>query len=326
MPPLKSHQAGADMKRRIRIAAVATALPLALLLASCGTSSQPSGPPAGASSNDWRTEVLAEAPVANPDSIPKDSSLWQAHQDGKLTYGGSKTLKLFSLLDPTTGELEGFDATMAMLLAKYLTGEPTVDVKIVTSETRESLISNRTIQAVVHAYSITPQREKKVDFAGPYFISGQAIIVREDNTDINELADLAGRKVCVTKGGTAFLTMQSKVPTADLITLESSTECELTLRQGRADAEVQDRAILLGQAAEGGLKLVGETITYEPYGIGLPNNSTAAVKFLNEWLTGLIKSGLWQQVYDHTIGEVKGAEAQVPVPGQDKTPDLDLAS
>lgn len=302
-----------------RALALAAVLPLAVLVAACGGSSQGLG-----DESEWRSDVLEEAPVADPQSIPKGTSLWEAHQSGTLTYGGSKTQKLFSLMNPTNGELEGFDATMAMLLAKYLTGKPDVDEKIVTSETRESLLSNGTIQAAIYTYSITPDRDQLVDFAGPYFISGQSIAVHEDNDDVHELADLAGKTVCVTKGGTAYLTMKQKVPDAELVTLESSTECEEMLRQGRVDAEVQDRAILLGQVAKGDLKLVGETITYEPYGIGLPNNSPEAVKFLNEWLDQLIESGVWQEVYDNTVGEAPGAKATVPEPGEHTMPELHL--
>jgi glutamate transport system substrate-binding protein len=273
---------------------------------------------------NWRQAVIAEAPVANPADIPKGSSLWVAHEQGKLTYGGSKTQKLFSLLNPINGQLEGFDATMALLLAKYLTGKPTVSEKIVTSETREALLNNKTVQAVLYTYSITPNRDKKVDFAGPYFISGQSIIVRNDTNDIKDLKDLAGRKVCVTKGGTAYLTMTKRVPTAKLLTRESSGECEAALRNQRVDAEVQDRAVLLGQVAKGGLKLVGGTITYEPYGIGLPNNSPKAVEFLNKWLATLIKDGIWQKVFDNTLGQVPGAKATVPTPGQNRMPKLHL--
>lgn len=303
---------------------IALASSCAVLLAACGTSagSNVGAAGLGGGANDWRAKVLDKAPVASPDAIPKNSSLWKAHQAGVLTYGGSKSQKLFSQLNPTTGELEGFDATMALLLAKYLTGQPKVDQKIVTSETRESLLNNGTIQAAIYTYSITEKREDKVDFAGPYFISGQGIVVPEAKTDIKGLADLAGRKVCVTKGGTAYLTVKDKVPTAELITLESSSECEESLRQGHADAEVQDRAILLGQVAKGGLKLVGDTITYEPYGIGLPNNSPEDVAFVEAWLKDLIASGIWQEVYDHTAGTVKDSQPQVPEPGKNKYPDL----
>lgn len=272
----------------------------------------------------WRKALLERAPVANPDDIPKGSSLWAAHEDGKLTYGGSKTQKLFSLQNPITGEMEGFDATIALLLAKYLTGKPAVNEKIVTSATREALLNNKSVQVVIYTYSITPEREKKVDFAGPYFISGQSIAVRDGTNDIKDLKDLAKRKVCVTKGGTAYLTMTKRVPTAQLITLEASGECEAALRDGRVDAEVQDRAVLLGQVAKGGLKLVGGTITYEPYGIGLPNNSPKAVKFVDAWLEKLIKDGIWQEVFDHTVGQAKGAKANIPVPGQNRMPKLNL--
>lgn len=270
---------------------------------------------------------MKKAPVADPSDIPKGTSLWKAHKAGTLTYGGSKTQKLFSLLNPTTGELEGFDAVMARLLAKYLTGSPKVNEKIVTSETRESLLNNGTVQAVFYTYSITPERAKKVAFGGPYFISGQAIAVPKDTTDINSLKDLAGHKVCVTKGGTAYLTMKQRVPSAELITLESSTECEETLRQGRADAEVQDRAILLGQVAKGGLKLTGKTITYEPYGVGLPKKgSDKTVAFVNDWLKQLIDKGIWKKVYANTVGEAPGATPQVPTPGKELNPKLHLTS
>lgn len=279
---------------------------------------------ATASPDGWRKALLERAPVANPNDIPKDSSLWTAHEDGKLTYGGSKTQKLFSLQNPITGQMEGFDATIALLLAKYLTGKPVVNEKIVTSATREALLNNKSVQVVIYTYSITPEREKKVDFAGPYFISGQSIAVRDGTNDIKDLKDLAKRKVCVTKGGTAYLTMTKRVPTAQLITLEASGECEAALRDRRVDAEVQDRAVLLGQVAKGGLKLVGGTITYEPYGIGLPNNSPKAVEFVDAWLKKLIKDGIWQEVFDHTVGQAKGAKANIPVPGQNRMPKLNL--
>jgi glutamate transport system substrate-binding protein len=298
---------------------------LAVVAASSIAYSTPSpAAPLPAQSGEWRKALLERAPVANPDDIPKDSTLWQAHQDGKLTYGGSKTQKLFSLKNPITGELEGFDATMALLLAKYVTGKAEVDEKIVTSETREALINNRSVQAVLYTYSITPEREKKIDFAGPYLISGQSIAVRNDNNDIHKLEDLANRKVCVTKGGTAYLTMTKRVPSAEIITLESGSECEATLRQGRVDAEVQDRPVLLGQVQAGGLKVVGEPLTYEPYGIGLPNNSPESVAFLNNWLKLLIKDGIWQEAFNHTLGQVEGATSIVPTPGQDLMPKLNL--
>lgn len=272
--------------------------------------------------SSWRDGLVGAAPVADPAAIPKGTVLWDIHNAGKLVYGGSKTQKLFSQLNPTTNELEGFDATMARLLAKYLTGSANVEPKIVTSETRESLLQNGTIQAVFYTYSITPEREKKVSFVGPYFNSGQSIAVRGETDDIHDVAGLAGRKVCVTKGGTAYTKVKAKVPTANLVTLESSTECEQMLRQRRVDAEVQDEAVLLGQAAKGGLRVIGDKLTYEPYGIGLPKSSPETVNFLNEWLRQLIVSGVWQKVYDHTVGTAPGAKADLPTPGKNANPNL----
>lgn len=276
----------------------------------------------GEASTKWRDELLAAAPVANPADIPKGTTMWAAHKRGTLVYGGSKSQKLFSIRNPFTGQLEGFDATLAMLLAKYLTGAPNVDTKIVTSETREALLENRTIDSVFYTYSISPEREKKVDFAGPYFISGESIGVQPKTRDVHRLADLAGQKVCVTKGGTGYQTMTSEVPRADLVTLESSTECEKMLEEGRVYAQVQDRAILLGQAAKGNVRVVGGRLTYEPYGIGLPKGSPKAVAFVNDWLKTLIRKGIWRKAYDHTVGRVPGEQVQLPEPGKNTQPKL----
>ncbi|MFD8460056.1 glutamate ABC transporter substrate-binding protein [Streptomyces antimycoticus] len=301
---------------------VAVAIPCTLLLAGCGGASEAAR--TGGNDSSWHDALIEKAPVADPSDIPRGTVLWDIHKKGTLVYGGSKTQPLFSQLNPTTNKLEGFDATLAQLLAKYLTGKPSVEQKIVTSETREALLGNGTIKAAIYTYSITPERDKKVDFAGPYFVSGQSIAVAKDTNDIHNLSDLAGRDVCVTKGGTAYLTMKAKVPSAKLVTLESSTECHQMLRQGRVDAEVQDQAIEYGQAAEGDVKVVGKALTYEPYGIGLPDNDPKAVKFVNAWLTQLIKSGAWQKLYDNTVGKAPGAKAEVPEPGKRVDPELHL--
>ncbi len=287
------------------------------LVAACGSTSQGQGSNQGdTGAPSWEQQVLADAPVAKPSDIPSGTVLAAAQKRGTLIYGGGKTGSLFDVQNPLTGREEGFDATMARLLAKYVTGHPAVQEKIVTSETRTSLLNDGSVDVVFLTFTISAEREKQVDFAGPYFVSGQSIIVRDSNNDIHGLADLKGRTVCVTKGGDAFVTMQDKVPSAKLVTVDSSAPCETALREGRVDAEVQDNAIELGQASKGGLKIVGPLLTQSPYGIGLANNSPEVTKFLDDWLRQIIKDGTWMTVYQNTVGTVKGATPIVPTPGQ----------
>ena len=102
--------------------------------------------------------------------------------------GGTDAGPLFSLKDPNTGKLTGFDAGLSQMLAHYITGKsdvPTLTkLTITTVDTRETLLQNNTVDAVFATYTITPARAQKVDFAGPYYQSGDAIMVKKDNSAI----------------------------------------------------------------------------------------------------------------------------------------------
>ena len=104
---------------------------------------------------------------------------------GTLNTGGSDSGPLFSMKDPATGKLTGFDAGLAQLLSHYITGKPDgpIALTVTTVDTRETLIQNGTVDTVFATYSITPERAKKVAFAGPYYRSGNAVMVKADNTD-----------------------------------------------------------------------------------------------------------------------------------------------
>lgn len=257
----------------------------------------------------WLPQLLEKAPVADPDTIPKNTSLWDAHKRGKLIYGGAKTQKLFSLTNPISGELEGFDATLAKLLAKYVTGNSKPETVLVTTATRESLLQNGSVDVVIYTYSNIGNRAELVDFAGPYFISGQSIATREATTDINSLDDLSGKSVCTTKGNSAYNIVMESVPNVKFVMMDTSTECETLLRQSRVDAEIQDRPLLLGQVEQGGLRLADGIFTTSPYQIGLPKESPEAVEFVEQWIALLVESGLWDEVFDNTLGKINGAHA-----------------
>jgi glutamate transport system substrate-binding protein len=83
------------------------------------------------------------------------------------------------------GKPAGFDVDVATYIAKYL-GYPADDITWVDapSSDREKLIEDGKAELVVASYSMTPQREKVVTFAGPYLVAGQSLMVRMDDTGI----------------------------------------------------------------------------------------------------------------------------------------------
>ena len=162
------------VNRNATLVGVAALTTLALAGCSSGSSGSavPGAPAAhtaaaatGAATVDQR--VAAAAPAADA-LMPSGSTAAKIKAKGTLTVGGTQTAALFSLLNPTTAKIDGFDAAMSRLLAKYIIGKDSTKLTNVTAQTREALLKNHSVDTVFATYTITPEREQVVAFAGPY--------------------------------------------------------------------------------------------------------------------------------------------------------------
>lgn len=287
---------------------------LTTLLAACGGSSSSGGsaaPKIGGSAYD---KIIQGGPVASVAAISASPWATAVKKQGYLRVGGIDTGPLFSMKNLATGELTGFDAGMSQLLARYITGGSKIKdltkLTIVSVDTRETLLQNGTVDAVFATYSITPARAKKVAFAGPYYESGDAIMVKAGNTAIKSVSDLAGKTVVTEAGSTAAADIKAKVPTAKVLLLQQDAECVAAVQQGRAEAYVLDQGILISDASTNKMvKVVGQPFTKEPYGIGLPLKDPSDKKFVDAFLTEIFKSGDWAKLWKATIGTVVSGSA-----------------
>ncbi|GHH47818.1 glutamate ABC transporter substrate-binding protein [Lentzea cavernae] len=280
----------------------------ALLLFVAGCSGGESAVPGGGKID----ALLTKAPVYAGQVTP-GSAVDRIRKRGELLIGGSQDAPLLSQLDPVSGELTGFDAYLGKLLAQYVLGKPSTDLLTATSETREPLLANGTVDVIVQTYTITPQRAERVSFAGPYYRSGQSIAVPKGSTGITKPADLAGKTVIVGANTPGVKAVRDVAPTAEVLEFGSDPECLTALKQGRGDAYVQDQAILVADASkDADLRLVGEPFTEDLYGIGIKHGDAEFTKFVNDWLREIGKSGLWQEVWKQTIGTVVTGEAPAP--------------
>ncbi len=304
----------AGLRRRASIVTVAL-IGVAVAAAGCGGNTAApggSGDKAGGSKGGSAADkIISAAPVAK--SLPDSPTLKKIKADGKLVYGGTATAPLFSLKDPTTGTLTGFDADLAKMLAKYITGKPAVDMKEVQIETRETLLQNHSVNAVFATYTITPERAKKIAFAGPYYSSGDAILVKKDNSSITKVSDLNGKKVATESSSTAANELKKFAPKAKVQLFEENNDCLQAVQQGRVDAYVLDQGILIGDASTNtDVKVVGQPFTAEPYGIGVAQDDPAMKKFVNDWLTKIEQDGSWAKLWKATIGTVVSGDAPKP--------------
>jgi ABC-type amino acid transport substrate-binding protein len=297
-----------SMKRMAAVAAVA----MVGLSACSGTDSGSSAVP-GVPGEAKGGDLLAKAPVAAAADILPGSTMEKIKQRGELIVGGSLDAPLLSQQNPTTGEVEGFDADMGKALAKYIIGEPKVKIVNSASETREALLSNGTVDVVFQTYTITPERAKQVAFAGPYYSSGLSLAVRKGTAGITKPEDLNGKTVIAGANTPAIPAIKKLAPQAKIVTFGSDPECMQALKQERGDAYVQDETLLVANAQKDpSVQVVGQPFTSDPYGIGLKHGDEQFKKFVNDWLKKIQGDGLWQQTWKNSIGTVVQGEAPTP--------------
>lgn len=319
-----------------RIVAASAAALVALSLAACGpeasdsddttpdgatdeTSEPAEGGDAGAVGADLDVDayeaLLAEGPVADDATIAASEWATAIKDRGVLRVGGTETSNLFSLLDPTAGKVRGFDAGLSQLLSQYILGDVNTELTQVSVDTREELLVNGDVDVTIATYSITPERAERIDFAGPYYGSQAAILVKSDNTDITSIEDLAGKTVATQANSTGEALLENEVPDAEILALPDHAQALESVTNGNADAYVIDQTLLLNAVLqqEGAVKIVGEPFgPADRYGVGI-QSGTDGVEFVNAFLTDIIDAGLWDELWTVTIGNRTGV-SEVPAP------------
>lgn len=160
-----------------------------------------------------------------------------------------------------------------------------------------------TVDAAISGMTITEERLQTVDFSRPYFKAGLAIAVREETEDIQGLADLESKKIAV-QIGTTGADQAAEIPGSEISTFDSAPLALQELSIGNVDAVINDAPVTLDAITSGnlkGLKVVGELVTEEFYGIALPKDSPN-VEVVNTALTELIDTGRYQEIYEKWFG------------------------
>ncbi|MGV0990977.1 MAG: glutamate ABC transporter substrate-binding protein [Mycobacterium sp.] len=213
------------------------------------------------------------------------------------------------------GSMSGFDVDVARYVAKELGyPEDKIEWKESPSAQRETLISNDQVKFIVATYSITDARKQKVDFAGPYLLTGQSLLVKADNTDITGPESLQdNKKLCSVSGSTPAQRIKDKYPGVQLQQYDTYSACIEALRNGAIDAVTTDEVILAGYAAKtpGEFKIVGKPFSEERYGIGLKKDDSALRAKINDALAKMEADGAWKAAFDKNLGPA-GLTAPAP--------------
>jgi glutamate transport system substrate-binding protein len=288
-------------------------LTLALMGAACGEDDSPTVGGGGTDSGEDRPSFAAGSTMAN------------IQAKGKIVVGTKFDQPGLGQKNPLTNQVEGFDVEIAKLIAVGIFGGEVSELgnKIEFVETptpvREQVIEQGTVDIVVATYTINDARKQRIDFAGPYYLAGQDIMVKKDDTSITGVESLvAGKTVCSVRNSTPATRIRERAPQATLVEYDTYSQCKDDLLNGRVDAVSTDNSILLGFVAADptNLKIVGNKFSDEPYGIGLRRGDEAFRTFVNDRLEEIYENGDWDEAFEATLGELG-------VPTPDEPPPVD---
>ncbi|MGN9761179.1 glutamate ABC transporter substrate-binding protein [Streptomyces sp. SD31] len=205
------------------------------------------------------------------------------------------------------GSFSGFDVDVATYVAKELGYEPDQITWVETkSADRENALARGDVKFIAATYSITDERKEKVDFAGPYLLAHQDLLVKSDS-DISEATDLNGKRLCSVVGSTSAQNIQDEIaPKAQLKEYGGYSECIAALQSGAVDAVTTDDSILAGFAAQeqykGQFKLAGLKLSNENYGIGVKKGDTETVNKINTALEKMVSDKAWDKAVTDNFG------------------------
>jgi polar amino acid transport system substrate-binding protein len=175
----------------------------------------------------------------------------------------------FGYLD-VRGKNAGVDVEIAKWFARYAFGrEQRLSFTCAPTALREPLLTNGRVDLVISTFTYTADRDTRIDFSRAYYKATGRLLVK-NNSAINTLADIRGKRVATTSGSIYDRWMKRCFPTAEVVVTDSVTNAVIAFNQGRADAVMfDDTSLALIAASDPSSKMTDDQFLEAPYGIGI---------------------------------------------------------
>lgn len=243
--------------------------------------------------------LLLLAPTTLANAVWDDSALNKILQRGELRVGLETGYMPFEMRNKN-GDIIGFDVDLAKHMARAMGVELTL-VNTAWDGIIPALLTDK-FDLVMGGMTITPERNLKVNFADPYMVIGQTVLIRDDLKDkITSYRDLNDQqyKVVSKLGTTGEIAARRYMSRATILTFESESEAALEVRNDRADAFVFDfpyNAIFIAENPEG-LAHLNEPFTHEPLGWAVRKGDPDFLNWLNNYLNQIRGDGTYDALY-----------------------------
>jgi polar amino acid transport system substrate-binding protein len=228
------------------------------------------------------------------------STLKTVLQRGTLRVGDCLSFAPFGFYDKS-GNPDGYDVDLAKELAKQMGVK--LEMVNTTSANRIPNLQTSKVDVVFCNFTRNLERAKEIGFTNPYVVASEALLVKK-SSGIKSVKDMSGRTIATVKGSTngdevRALNMQVKIQEFD-----SSQAAILAVKQGQADAMIEDNNFLAYQATlDPDLSVTDEALVPLEYnGFGVKAGDQVWLNYLNEFLFEINASKLNAQLYKKWFG------------------------
>lgn len=212
----------------------------------------------------------------------------------ELVVGTAASMPPFNMTTKD-GQIVGMEIDLANLIAESMN----VKLRLKTMHFNDllSALEGGQVDMILSSMTITPGRNLKVAFVGPYFVSGKSILTKQANIEsMNEVSkiDKPDKTLVALKGSTSQTFVEKMFPKAKLVLAEDYDRAVAMLRQDKVQAMVADMPICQLTAyryADAGLVSLKNPLSWEPLGIAIPPNDLLLLNWLQNFLNTIEKDG-----------------------------------
>ncbi|TDC75008.1 glutamate ABC transporter substrate-binding protein [Streptomyces hainanensis] len=328
-----------DRGSRGRATALATAA-AALLLSLAAACAAPPGPggPGGAGRPVSEARAADDAgggigPLAEPERCDGQRSAAESlaparivgdavadiRERGRLRVGIDLNSYLWGYREPGSTDIVGFDIDLVQAIAEDLLGpDPEITYLAIPTVQRIDAVRAGQVDMVVRTMSITCERWNQVAFSTAYFETGQQLLV-PSGSEITGFDDsVAGQRLCRADGTTAARLLDRQDHGAEVVRVANHLDCLVRIQLGLADALMTDSALAAGHVAQDpSMRLVGDPLTMESYGVAMNQDNPDLVRWVNAVLEDYRAGGVtsdWRASYDTWLAEYLYDQRNDPPP------------
>jgi polar amino acid transport system substrate-binding protein len=213
--------------------------------------------------------------------------------EGTLLVGTDTPFPPFEIGQPPN--ISGYDIDVMNAVAEQLGLTP--EYQDTSFDTIFRDVASGQFDIAAAASTITPGRQKTVDFSDPYYEAQQALLVPE-GSDIASVDDLSGKIVGAQDGTTGETYANDETDASEVRGFPEGPDATSALITGQVEAVIIDQPVAVDAVEkQGGVEIAQEIPTHELYGYAMSKDNPDLVEAVNQALQALKDDGTIADLY-----------------------------